>query len=233
MASKSQPGDIAIQVAKELQFDASIPRYNNELLGQIEKEMVSLQHSLQTHLSRLQELSDELRTIQEEEEEGNVSEERDKLKEKLTDENNSTSAAVIIEHQSLLRNKRIVLAYHYERMKRIRKLRWGSGAVQNMPNFIVQNMSDEEKDYLNKYDETLRNYTDDLGIDLFSDVTPPKDIFVQVKVIKEDPENTEGIYTMDSGVIKLQKNDLLFLRRTDAELFIQRGLVEQLSWRIH
>ena len=139
----------------------------------------------------------------------------------------SISSSIVTQHQSLLRNKRCVLAYHYERMKRVRKLRWGSGAVQNFPSFIKQNMSEDEVKYLNEYDEILRQYSDDIGFDLFSDVTPPKDVFVEVRVIKEDTENSEGIMTLESGVITLKKNDTLYLRRVDAEMLIQRGLVEQ------
>ncbi|MNF07419.1 hypothetical protein D3C80_2075960 [compost metagenome] len=68
-------------------------------------------------------------------------------------------------------------------------------------------------------------------MDLFSDVTPPKDVFVEVKVIKDDEENSEGVMTMESGVVKLQKHQRLFLRRVDAEMLMQKGLVEHVSKR--
>jgi GINS complex subunit 1 len=210
---RTQPASNAVQLLKELQSDRSIPKYNAELLAQIEREMRDLEAGLSKSLLH-----------QQEQQEKGLSQEQDE---------NSISSGIVIQHQSFLRNKRCVMAYYYERMKRMRKLRWGSGAVQNIPRFIQENMSENEIEYMHKYDELLREYMDGIGFDLFADVTPPKDIFVEVKVIKDDEAISEGIVTLESGVIKLEKNQRLFLRRIDADMLIQKGLVEHVVRQIN
>lgn len=59
---------------------------------------------------------------------------------------------------------------------------------------------------------------DDVGLDLTTDLTPPIDSVVEVRVLKECGEIYE-----DGSVIVLAKNSVMYVRRKLVERFIERG----------
>jgi GINS complex subunit 1 len=59
------------------------------------------------------------------------------------------------------------------------------------------------------------------NIDLTLDLTPPKELFIEVR-IKEDYGE---VMLPESGVVTLQKNTTHLLRRTDVEHLIKQGKV--------
>lgn len=121
-----------------------------------------------------------------------------------------------------MHDKRCLLAYLYERLLRIRKLRWEAGA--KLPKYLIDNFSKFEKEFFSNYDELLSKYNESFEgvIDLTSDLNPPKDVYIEVKVLKD----MDKIMT-ESGVLNLTKNSVYFLKRSDAEKLIQQGIVEQ------
>lgn len=54
------------------------------------------------------------------------------------------------------------------------------------------------------------------------DLKPPKDLFVEVRVLKD-----YGEIVTDKGTVNLKKNTVHYLRRTDVELLIRQGVLEQ------
>ncbi|KAM6367456.1 DNA replication complex GINS protein PSF1 isoform 1-T1 [Alca torda] len=85
-------------------------------------------------------------------------------------------------HCCLLRNQRCLLAYLYDRLLRIRALRWEYGSV--LPNTIQFHMSAEEVEWFNRYKKSLATYMRSVGgeegLDLTQDVKPPKSLYIEV-----------------------------------------------------
>merc|ERR1712216_812558 len=100
-------------------------------------------------------------------------------------------------HYSLEHNKRAALAY------------------------LKHRLSQQEKDAAREYDELLQTYMDQVGLDLTRNMQPPKSVRIQVKV-KED----FGELMTESGVMKLRRNNILFMRRDEVEPLIHQGVLE-------
>ncbi|NXU67349.1 PSF1 protein, partial [Horornis vulcanius] len=85
-------------------------------------------------------------------------------------------------HCCLLRNQRCLLAYLYDRLLRIRALRWEYGSV--LPNTIQFHMSAEEAEWFNRYKKSLATYMRSVGgeegLDLTQDIKPPKSLYIEV-----------------------------------------------------
>ena len=54
------------------------------------------------------------------------------------------------------------------------------------------------------------------------DVSPPKELMIEIRVLQSCGE----IFT-DSGNVNLERNSTHYLRRSDVEPFIRKGMVEQ------
>ncbi|EMP36570.1 DNA replication complex GINS protein PSF1 [Chelonia mydas] len=107
-------------------------------------------------------------------------------------------------HCSLLRNRRCVVAYLYDRLLRIRALRWEYGSV--LPNDLRFHMSAEETEWFSQYKKSLATYMRSLGgeegLDLTQDMKPPKSLYIEVRCIKD-----HGEFEIDDGTtILLKKN---------------------------
>jgi len=136
-----------------------------------------------------------------------------------------TATGLLIRHQSILRNKQCLLAYTNERMRRIKNLRWTIG--RKLPEHIEANLSDSERQFFADYDANLRQYIGDISgltdLDLTIDMLPPKDPWIEVRVLKDAGRD---IATEHSGVRNFRKNTMHFLDRRDAEPLINQGILE-------
>lgn len=61
-----------------------------------------------------------------------------------------------------------------------------------------------------------------MDLDLTSDLQPPKDLYLEVRVLKDIRE----LYT-ESGPINLELNSTHYLRRSDVEHLIRQGHLMQ------
>lgn len=107
------------------------------------------------------------------------------------------------------RNKRCLLAYHHTRTDRLEELVWkgydvvdlagqqvrdGSGnasAASNMANGDggMSNLSPQEEDYVRQYSDLLAAYKGQwTDIDLTGSLEPPRDLFIDVRVLKDAGE---------------------------------------------
>uniref|UniRef100_A0A5F9CBA2 DNA replication complex GINS protein PSF1 n=1 Tax=Oryctolagus cuniculus TaxID=9986 RepID=A0A5F9CBA2_RABIT len=86
-------------------------------------------------------------------------------------------------HCCLLRNRRCTLAYLYDRLLRIRALRWEYGSV--LPTALRFHMSSEEMEWFSHYKKSLATYMrtlgGDEGLDITQDMKPPKSLYIEVK----------------------------------------------------
>lgn len=127
-------------------------------------------------------------------------------------------------HCALLRNRRCTIAYLYDRLLRIRALRWEYGSV--LPNSLRFHMSAEETEWFNHYKKSLATYMRSLGgdegLDITQDVKPPKSLYIEVRCLKD-----YGEFEVDDGTsVLLKKNSQHFLPRWKCEQLIRQGVLE-------
>ncbi|XP_053395566.1 DNA replication complex GINS protein PSF1-like [Mercenaria mercenaria] len=113
-------------------------------------------------------------------------------------------SGVQLRHAALERNKRCLLAYLYNRILKIRNMRWEFGSV--LPQDIKYNLSEQEVQWFNKYNKCLANYMRSIGgtggLDLTQDMKPPKTLYVEVRCLVDHGE----FETQDGNIIVLKKN---------------------------
>uniref|UniRef100_A0ACD5TFP2 Uncharacterized protein n=1 Tax=Avena sativa TaxID=4498 RepID=A0ACD5TFP2_AVESA len=108
----------------------------------------------------------------------------------------------------------------YNRAETIQSFRWKIGSV--LPHEIQEKLHFSEKEYFKNHSAAIKSYISEMDIDLTVDMVPPKDPYIQVRVLEDIGEVSLGDHS-----ISLTKNSLHFLRRTEAEQFISQGLMEE------
>lgn len=135
---------------------------------------------------------------------------------------NADHFGAVIHHLSLMRNKRCLMAYVYNRAEVIQILRWKVGPV--LPQEIQGKLNYSEEEYFKNHSAALEAYMSELELDLTVDMVPPKDPYIQVRVL----DDIGGVLLSDQSP-NLVRHSIHFLKRTDAEQFISQGLMEELS----
>eukprot|EP01094_Clydonella_sp_ATCC50884_P015372 TRINITY_DN25970_c0_g1_i1.p1 TRINITY_DN25970_c0_g1~~TRINITY_DN25970_c0_g1_i1.p1 ORF type:complete len:220 (+),score=55.93 TRINITY_DN25970_c0_g1_i1:69-662(+) len=131
--------------------------------------------------------------------------------------------AVAVHHAAIERNKRIVVAYLVERLRRVRSIRWEHGAL--MPEATRDAMTEGESDFLTAYQGLLLDFSTDMGVDLTGQLTePPRDLFIEVRALESCGEIWTG-----AGPIHIEKNNTYLLRKSDVEDLLHRGILERTS----
>eukprot|EP00040_Diaphanoeca_grandis_P029743 m.174832 g.174832 ORF g.174832 m.174832 type:complete len:192 (-) comp31786_c1_seq3:437-1012(-) len=189
-------GDIAIDLLRELKRSAThlIPPYNADKMRMVMEEIKSLYNEVK-----------------------NTLEDFDQRKQDLP-----VAGSMEIQYQGILRNKRCLLAYLNERTLRLQELRWDVGAI--LPVHIKENLSLHEIDYFTEYSKGLNTYMQSVGLDLCSDSLPPKDLYIEVRVLED-----LGEIATEEGFITLEKDSQHFLRRSDVEALIKQGSLQHVA----
>lgn len=158
------------------------------------------------------------------------------------------------------RNKRCLLAYHRTRTDKLEELVWKGADVidlsrqqvrdasQGGPNAKgddtgASSLSPQEEDYVRQYSDLLAAYKGQwTDIDLTGSLEPPRDLFIDVRVLKDAGEiQTEYGYVMRrlvmvvtcanerTSAITLSKNSQFYVRQGDVERLIAQGYLQKLS----
>lgn len=94
--------------------------------------------------------------------------------------------SVQFRHIALTRNKRCILAYIYNRMRKLRELRWELGSI--LPPEINSNFLNAEIQWFQTYNKSLATYMrslgEDQGFNLTATMLPPKTPYVEVYIYK-------------------------------------------------
>jgi len=123
-------------------------------------------------------------------------------------------------HACFNRNIRYSHAYFTHRLGKIRGLRWETGSI--LPDRLQKDtLSAHEKDYFHNYNQLITKYNEAVGVDLASDLEPPRDLFVEIRVL-----TACGEIITESGPVSLDQGSTHFLRRSDVEHLIRLGHVE-------
>jgi GINS complex subunit 1 len=125
----------------------------------------------------------------------------------------------------LNRNLRYLFAFYTHRLAKLRGARWEGGSV--LPEGVQQSntLSPAELDYFSAYNRLVSDYNESVGLDLTSDLEPPKDLNVEVRVVAPDL----GEIMTDGGPVALELGSVHFLRRSDVEFLIRLGHLEMIK----
>ncbi|EED24299.1 PSF1 domain protein [Talaromyces stipitatus ATCC 10500] len=86
-------------------------------------------------------------------------------------------------------------------------------------------LSPEEEEYFRLYSEMLAAYKGQwTDIDLTGSLEPPKDLFIDVRVLKD-----AGEIQTEYGAINLTKNSQFYVRQGDVERLIAQGYLQRLN----
>ena len=147
----------------------------------------------------------------------------------------STAAALLVNHLSMRRNKRCLLAYHRMRTSKLEEMCWAGVDITELQNTtntrhatgagVTSSLSAEEEQYAHAYSDLLAAYKGQwTDIDLTGSLEPPKDIFIDVRVLKD-----AGEIQTEYGSITLSKNSQFYVRQADVERLIQQGYLMKLG----
>lgn len=118
----------------------------------------------------------------------------------------AAACALLVDHLCMRRNKRCLLAYHRVRSDKLEELSWGGVDVletqqQQGKNGTEGNanigaevgsqssLSPEEEEYTRQYCDLLAAYKGQWAdIDLTGSLEPPRDLFIDVRVLKDAGE---------------------------------------------
>ncbi|BFF99856.1 DNA replication complex GINS protein PSF1-like [Drosophila madeirensis] len=132
-------------------------------------------------------------------------------------------------HAALQRNKRCLLAYLYERSKRIKTLRWEFGPI--IPGDIKQALCEPEVQFFNNYSKSLAAFmcnagcSQGQGIDLTNNLHPPKSLYIEVRCMED-----YGKFELDDGeLIHLKKNSQHYLPRAQVESLVRQGILQHIA----
>ncbi|KAJ5730023.1 uncharacterized protein N7483_004531 [Penicillium malachiteum] len=151
----------------------------------------------------------------------------------------ATACTLLVDHLCMRRNKRCLLAYHRVRTEKLEDLCWMGVDVleqqqpsegseeRGLPQAVGghSSLSPEEEEYFRLYGDMLAAYKGQwTDIDLTGTLEPPKDLFIDVRVLKD-----AGEIQTEYGVINLTKNSQLYVRQGDVERLIAQGFLERLN----
>lgn len=167
---------LQVQHAKRTQNLAHLPPYQTEIVRGVTREVRDLDKDVSSLLEPFQ---------------GSFDPSADQ----------ATACTLLVNHLSMRRNKRCLLAYHRTRTDKLEELVWnGSDLVdvlgqqprhQSGPNgdAAASSLSPQEEDYVRQYGDLLAalkgQWTD---IDLTGSLEPPKDLFIDVRVLRDAGE---------------------------------------------
>lgn len=171
----------------------------------------------------------------------------------------ATACTLLVNHLSMRRNKRCLLAYHRTRTDKLEELVWNGSDVLDLSGQQLRNtsggaganneagsssLSPQEEEYVRQYSDLLAAYKGQwTDIDLTGSLEPPRDLFIDVRVLKDAGEiQTEYGYiykrpplgyclplTNAVRAINLTKNSQFYVRQGDVERLIAQGYLQKLS----
>ncbi|KAJ2907000.1 dna replication complex gins protein psf1 [Zalerion maritima] len=180
-------GNKLVQHAKRTQNLSHLPTYQTELVRAVTREVRDLDKDVTQLLEPFQ---------------GSFDPSADQ----------ATACTLLVNHLSMRRNKRCLLAYHRTRTDKLEELVWKGADVNDMPGKsrddstgaegAAGSLSPQEEEYVRQYSDLLAAYKGQwTDIDLTGNLEPPRDLFIDVRVLKD-----AGEIQTEYGAINLTKN---------------------------
>lgn len=140
----------------------------------------------------------------------------------MPSQDRTTSCSLFVQHLCMRRNKRCLLGYEMVRAKKMMEMVWND--MDLLDQDISNNLSPHEQDYARKYAELIVSYKGEwTDVDLTGFMEPPKDLFIDVRVLKD-----AGEIQAEYGVFNLTKDSQFFVRQGDVQRLIQQGYLQKL-----
>ncbi|KAF4556951.1 DNA replication complex GINS protein PSF1-like protein [Elsinoe fawcettii] len=147
----------------------------------------------------------------------------------------ATACLLLVNHLSMRRKKRCLLAYHRVRTAKLERLCWEGANLSATSSSTSSgagddggqgtNLSPEEEEYVRAYGDLLAGYKGQwTDVDLTGSMEPPRDLFIDVRVLKD-----AGEIQTEYGAINLTKNSQFYVRQGDVERLIQQGYLQRLG----
>jgi len=150
----------------------------------------------------------------------------------------ATACAMLVNHLSMRRNKRCLLSYHRVRTDKMEEMCWSGVDIADLQAAnttarasrggnagSTSSLSAEEEQYMHQYSDLLAAYKGQwTDIDLTGSLEPPRDIFIDVRVLRD-----AGEIQTEYGSITLTKNSQFYVRQADVERLIQQGYLQKLG----
>ena len=158
----------------------------------------------------------------------------------------ATACALLVDHLAMRRNKRCLLAYHRTRTDKLEELVWRGSDVVDLAEASSHaqegssgpdthagtgsgsgssSLSPQEEDYVRQYSDLLAAYKGQwTDIDLTGSLEPPRDLFIDVRVLKD-----AGEIQTEYGSITLSRNSQFYVRQGDVERLIAQGYLQKLG----
>ncbi|KAK4247998.1 hypothetical protein C7999DRAFT_40748 [Corynascus novoguineensis] len=207
-------GNKLVQHAKRTQNLAHLPPYQTELVRAVTREVRDLDKDVASLLEPFQ---------------GSFDPSADQ----------ATACTLLVNHLSMRRNKRCLLAYHRTRTDKLEELVWkgsdvldlagqqggGTNGASAADGGGSSSLSPQEEDYVRQYGDLLAAYKGQwTDIDLTGSLEPPRDLFIDVRVLKD-----AGEIQTEYGAINLTKNSQFYVRQGDVERLIAQGYLQKLG----
>jgi len=210
-------GNKLVQHAKRTQNLAHLPAYQTEIVRAVGREVRDI-------------YKDHSKTLESFNESFNASADP------------ATLCSLRVNSLCMRRNKRCLLAYHRTRSDKLEEMVWSGTdvlelAAQQQRDGNGQNnasgtgdgntssLSPEEEEYVRQYSDLLAAYKGQwTDIDLTGSLEPPRDLFIDVRVLKD-----AGEIQTEYGAITLTKNSQFYVRQGDVERLIAQGYLQKLS----
>ena len=162
-----------VQHAKRTQNLAQLPLYQTDLVRAVTREVRDLNRDVSRLLEPFQ---------------GSFDPSADQ----------TTACALLVNHLSMRRNKRCLLAYHRTRSDKLEQLIWEGKEIVGMSGSAGDgpgadgwcgSLSPQEEEYVRQYTDLLAAYKGQwTDIDLTGSLEPPKDLFIDVRVLRDAGE---------------------------------------------
>lgn len=135
------------------------------------------------------------------------------------------AVGILVQHLAKQRNKRCLMAYHRLRTDRIDDLCWSEQLnIHGKSEKDTDSLGPDEMEYARRYNELLAAYKGQwTDVDLTGSLEPPKDLYIDVRVLKD-----AGEIQTEYGTITLTKNSSFFVRSSDVERLIRQGYLQKL-----
>ncbi|XP_044724751.1 GINS complex protein [Hirsutella rhossiliensis] len=189
-------GDLGVKLvqhAKRTQNLAHLPPYQTEIVRAVTKEVRDLDKDVTDLLEPFQ---------------GSFDPAADQ----------AVACTLLVNHLSMRRNKRCLLAYHRTRTDKLEELVWNGSDVVDLSGL-------QEEEYVRQYSDLLAAYKGQwTDIDLTGSLEPPRDLFIDVRVLKD-----AGEIQTEYGAITLTKNSQFYVRQGDVERLIAQGYLQKLG----
>ncbi|KAJ3412629.1 DNA replication protein psf1 [Chytridiales sp. JEL 0842] len=247
-------GDEAIKLIKEVKRYGhdTLPPYNYECVRNTVNETKMLNEQLNYMFQQRAELMHALKAEEQVQMEmGADAGQKSAKAVELVRQIQGVQVAGTMHQVSMNRNRRCLLAYHRHRLDTLRSIAWdlgggaamatgqlqqegvrtenggraGGGGLGGMPVEIQRNLAQSEHEFLNGYRNALEELKGEfMDVDIGGALVPPKDLFVEVRVMKELGE----VLTESGHFERLAKGSSKYMRRTDVEQFIMLGYLTQI-----